>query len=105
MYNSSYQPTHELEISPIVFDSLMDLNMPRLNGLEASKLIRESETNWRNHIIALTADSTDETKRQCMAHGMDDVIIKPISTKHLSAVLDVQFKQKRSQTSNKASET
>jgi CheY-like chemotaxis protein len=59
---------------------LMDIQMPRLNGLEATKAIREKEQNRSGHtkIVALTANAFNEDKERCLAAGMDAYISKPI---------------------------
>jgi len=60
---------------------LMDVQMPELDGLEASKLIREEERRRsldRTPIIAVTAHASAAQHEQCRAHGMDAVVTKPI---------------------------
>ncbi|WP_165389079.1 response regulator [Aquimarina brevivitae] len=57
---------------------LMDINMPELNGLEATKIIRTF--NSQLPIIALTAVEENEIRVQATAVGMNDVIIKPYDT-------------------------
>ncbi len=69
---------------------LMDLNMPRLNGYDASRLIRQWETQnglTRRPIIALTANAFAENRMQCMQAGMDDVLTKPFDLMDLHAML------------------
>lgn len=67
---------------------LMDMHMPRMNGLEASRAIRQRERGSasRTPIIALTADSTDEAYRACRDAGMDGYLAKPI---HESQMADM----------------
>ena len=60
---------------------LMDLNMPFLNGYEATKLIREFDST--TPIIALTASELEEVKEECMAVGMNDIINKPLNKNDL----------------------
>ncbi|MBP2832868.1 response regulator [Aquimarina sp. U1-2] len=57
---------------------LMDINMPEMNGLEATKVIR----TFNSHIpiIALTAVEEGEIRNQALSVGMNDVIIKPYDT-------------------------
>jgi len=65
---------------------LMDVQMPEVDGLEATKLIRqvESERNWDSTpIIALTAHAAQSLQEQCLAAGMDGVITKPVNLKTL----------------------
>ncbi|HUA78609.1 MAG TPA: response regulator, partial [Acetobacteraceae bacterium] len=63
---------------------LMDVNMPRLDGLEATKLYRMTELGGpRRPIIALTADATPEMIERCAEAGMDACITKPIEPQRL----------------------
>ncbi len=57
---------------------LMDINMPEMNGLEATKVIRTF--NSHTPIIALTAVEEGEIRNQAISVGMNDVIIKPYDT-------------------------
>jgi signal transduction histidine kinase len=58
---------------------LMDLNMPRLGGLEATRIFRSQEAEGRHvPIIALTADAMHDQIEACHAAGMDAHIAKPI---------------------------
>jgi len=57
---------------------LMDINMPEMNGLDATKVIRGF--NERVPIIALTAVEEGEVREQALAVGMNDVIVKPYDT-------------------------
>lgn len=57
---------------------LMDCLMPIMDGFEATKLIRDSETNGnRVPIFAVTASISDELTQTCRAAGMDEVLLKP----------------------------
>lgn len=63
---------------------LIDVNMPRLNGIEATKLWRHMEAgNGHLPIIGVTADATEETLEKCIAAGMDERITKPVEAKSL----------------------
>lgn len=58
----------------------MDVNMPVLDGIEATQLLRYAEMgNEHTPVIALTADATPEARERCLAAGMDDVVHKPVS--------------------------
>jgi signal transduction histidine kinase len=58
---------------------LMDVQMPGMDGLQASREIRKGEPGHRRMpIVALTAHALDEERKRCMAAGMDDFISKPI---------------------------
>ena len=64
---------------------LMDLRMPKMNGFEVTKLIRNSSSRRIRQIpiIALTADYTIRDKEKCIAYGMDDYLLKPFSSQEL----------------------
>jgi len=59
---------------------LLDLQMPVMDGLEATRKIREHEKDleWDTPVIAVTGDLQTETRNRIVEAGMDDVIIKPI---------------------------
>lgn len=64
---------------------LMDIQMPEMDGYEATKFIREQEkiTDKRIPIIALTANATEDDKKMCLKYGMDDFLSKPIRSEKL----------------------
>ncbi len=70
---------------------LLDVNMPRLNGIDACKMWRLIEGN-RSHmpIVGVTADATAETERLCLDAGMDLRLTKPVNATQLLAVIDQQ---------------
>jgi CheY-like chemotaxis protein len=61
---------------------LMDLQMPVMNGFEATEYIRKT-MNSEIPIIALTADVTTVDLKKCKAVGMDDYIAKPVDERLL----------------------
>lgn len=69
---------------------LMDIQMPKLNGLNATKIIRDRESKTGKHtpIIAMTAYAMNGDKEKFLASGMDDYMAKPISFQHLYDMLD-----------------
>ena len=66
---------------------LMDMQMPRLNGVEATKAIRAESLNSTTPILAMTANAFDEDRQICLAAGMNDHIAKPVDPEHLYATL------------------
>lgn len=63
---------------------LMDVHMPDMDGIEATKRIRELEVNQnRTPIFAVTSNMFREQKEKCLDAGMDDYIVKPIHAKAL----------------------
>ena len=66
----------------------MDLQMPELDGLDATRqILAEHPTGRRPRIVALTANAYDEDREACLAIGMDDYLSKPLKTEMLEAAL------------------
>jgi len=69
---------------------IMDLQMPLMGGLDATKEIRKMETGVLNPdipIIAMTANATQEDKKNCLDAGMNDFITKPFMLQNLRELL------------------
>jgi PAS domain S-box-containing protein len=66
---------------------LMDVQMPEVDGLEATRRIHERWALSRPRIIAVTAGAMSEERDRCLAAGMDDYLSKPIRIEELSAAL------------------
>ena len=71
---------------------LMDIQMPTMDGLEATRLIRGECSAWRLHIIAMTAHAMTEEKERCLAAGMDDHLTKPLRPQEVYACLARWFR-------------
>ncbi len=57
---------------------LMDMQMPRLNGLDAARALRAMAGWAHTPIVALTADALTESRAECLAAGMNDFLTKPV---------------------------
>ena len=71
---------------------LMDEQMPAMDGLEATRLLREREAQseemqHRTIVVALTANADSEAQQRCQQAGMDGFLAKPVRRKALSAML------------------
>jgi CheY-like chemotaxis protein len=69
---------------------LMDVHMPQVDGLEATRRIRAAEADRdgpRTRIIALTANAPAEDRESCLAAGMDGFLTKPLDRERLAEVL------------------
>ncbi len=68
---------------------LMDLMMPVMDGMEATKRIREMEQQRGSHtpIIGLTANTFDADREKCLAIGMDDFMAKPFDIEIFNAII------------------
>ena len=66
---------------------LMDMQMPRLDGLEATRQIRALPEGQAIPIIAMTANAFAEDRQRCMDSGMSDFLAKPIDPERLYATL------------------
>ena len=68
---------------------LMDIQMPEMDGLEATRqIITEFNDENRPRIVAMTANAMKEDRDECFAAGMDDFITKPIQLAELVSALE-----------------
>ncbi len=66
---------------------LMDVQMPVMDGLEATRTIRQLPEGATLPILAMTANAFDEERRRCLDAGMDDHVAKPVVAEQLFATL------------------
>lgn len=78
---------------------LMDIQMPNMDGIEATQLIRQMEADMKvkkaTPVIALTADSMPEQRQKCLAVGMNDFLAKPIEEASLGKMLSLYLPMKK----------
>ncbi len=67
---------------------LMDVQMPVMGGLEATRLMRADARFANVPIVAMTANAMQGAKEECLAAGMNDYVSKPIDPDHLIGVLE-----------------
>lgn len=70
---------------------LMDIQMPQMDGIEATRIIREPQSKVRNHqvfIVAMTALAMEGDRQNCLDAGMDNYISKPINTEELFNIIE-----------------
>jgi CheY-like chemotaxis protein len=72
---------------------LMDIQMPEMDGLDATRNIRKLSEVAQPHIIAMTANAMEGDREMCLAAGMDDYISKPIRVPDLIRALSEVIKK------------
>jgi signal transduction histidine kinase/CheY-like chemotaxis protein len=80
-----------LEWNRTQFDLIfMDVQMPEMDGLEATRQIRKQESakGVRSRIVAMTANVLEGDRELCLAAGMDDYVSKPVSHHALAGVIE-----------------
>ena len=86
--NDGKEALEKLESSAAFDLILMDVQMPGLDGLEATRLIRKEE-RWKHlPIVAMTAHAMSGDKERCLAAGMNGYISKPVHPSHLLTTVD-----------------
>jgi CheY-like chemotaxis protein len=70
---------------------LMDVQMPEMDGLEATREIRKRWPSGRTKIVALAAHAIAGDKEKCLKAGMDDYLCKPIDIDDLKKALEKAF--------------
>lgn len=78
------------KVNPLVELILMDIKMPKMNGLEATKAIKSFRSDVV--IVAQTAFAMEEDRKNCQAVGVDDFLSKPVRYKLLFETLSKHLK-------------
>jgi two-component system sensor histidine kinase/response regulator len=77
----------------------MDVQMPEMDGYEATRVIRNPQSKVQNHdvpIVAMTANAMKGDRERCLEAGMDDYLSKPIQPQKLLEVIQTFLRQSRS---------
>lgn len=74
---------------------LMDIQMPEIDGLEATRIIRKMENIDQPYIVAMTANAMPEDREECFSAGMDNYVSKPVKLELLVNVLREGYKAKQ----------
>jgi two-component system, cell cycle response regulator DivK len=67
---------------------LMDISMPVMSGIEATKMLRQTPDTAAVKIVALTAHAMESARRECMEAGCDDFATKPVDFAGLIALIE-----------------
>jgi CheY-like chemotaxis protein len=72
----------------------MDIQMPLLDGLKATQILRQKEKTTGGHIpvVAMTAHAMKGDRDRCLAAGMDDYVAKPLNSADLSQAIERAMK-------------
>ncbi|MGA1236580.1 MAG: response regulator [Limisphaerales bacterium] len=91
--NNGLEAVEALQPNPPPFDLvLMDLQMPKMDGYQATAKIRSEKRLQNLPVIAMTAHATTEERDRCIAAGMNDHIAKPINPDAMFATIGRYFK-------------
>ena len=83
----------DLAISQLPDLILMDIMLPVMDGLQATRLIRENPSTHSTPLIAMTARVSIEDKENCFRSGCDDFIAKPFTVKEMTSCIEKLLQQ------------
>jgi CheY-like chemotaxis protein len=83
-----------VESRPVLI--LMDLSLPKLDGLAATRQIRQKKGLKKTPIVAVSAHDSPESRVEALAAGCDEYVTKPIDFDHLHALLERFVSQAKS---------
>jgi signal transduction histidine kinase/CheY-like chemotaxis protein/streptogramin lyase len=93
--NNGQEALEAYASAPGTFDLIfMDIQMPRMNGIDATKEIRKIAKPNHTPILAMTALSMKGDRERCLAAGMDDYIAKPIKKETVLAMVKKWYTEK-----------
>lgn len=84
------EAVEKIKVNPFIQLILMDIKMPKMNGLEATRSIKQLRSDIV--IIAQTAFAMEEDRKNCFAVGVDDFLSKPVRFKLLFETLEKHLK-------------
>lgn len=87
---NGYEAVEHVKQNPYIQLILMDIKMPKMNGLEATRSIKQIRSEII--IIAQTAFAMEEDRKNCYAVGVDDFLSKPVRFKLLFETLEKHLK-------------
>lgn len=88
--NNGEEAVEMTRVNPAIDLILMDIKMPKMNGIEATRAIKSFRSELI--IIAQTAFAMDEDKRNCYAVGVDDFLSKPVRYRVLIETINKHLK-------------
>jgi two-component system sensor histidine kinase/response regulator len=82
----------------------MDVQMPEMDGMEATRVLRERELKTGTHltVIGVTAHALAGDRERCLQAGMDGYLSKPIRPEELGEILDRQVAKRKQQPASSA---